>query len=168
MAKVDTFEIEQVRATLEHIRCVQSLLTACEADLISRAIKHDASKFSPAEWPAFLTHTKTLSGLTYGSDDYKTALAEMRPALSNHYKQNPHHPEYHLGGIRDMTLLDLLEMLCDWIAATKRHKDGDIFKSIELNKKRFGYTFEFGVLFENSVREIERLFGEQASERMKV
>jgi hypothetical protein len=36
-----------------------------------------------------------------------------------------------------MTLVDLVEMFADWYAASKRHDNGDILKSIELNKKRF-------------------------------
>jgi hypothetical protein len=40
-------------------------------------------------------------------------------------------------GINGMTLIDLIEMICDWIAAGLRHADGDIFKSIKINKERF-------------------------------
>ena len=39
-----------------------------------------------------------------------------------------------------MNLIDLLEMICDWKASSERHADGDIFKSIEINQKRFGYS----------------------------
>ncbi len=38
-----------------------------------------------------------------------------------------------------MNLLQLTEMLCDWIAATRRHSDGDIHGSITKNRDRFGY-----------------------------
>ncbi len=40
-------------------------------------------------------------------------------------------------GINGMTLIDLIEMFCDWKAASERHTDGNIFKSIEINSKRF-------------------------------
>lgn len=36
-----------------------------------------------------------------------------------------------------MNLFDLMEMLVDWKAASERHKEGNIFKSIEINVKRF-------------------------------
>lgn len=149
-----SFEMEQVNGTLEHIRNVQTLLRTCITRLMVRGIGHDKSKFWHDEWPAFLKHTKNLSGLTYGSDEYKATLIEMRPALENHYRLNRHHPEYHPNGIREMTLLDLLEMLCDWIAATKRHKDGDISKSIEFNQNRFGYSDELKQILLSTVREI--------------
>ena len=37
-----------------------------------------------------------------------------------------------------MDLTDILEMLADWKASTERTQNGDIFKSIEINSKRFG------------------------------
>lgn len=57
-------------------------------------------------------------------------------------------------GIRGMSLLDLVEMLCDWKAATMRHLDGDIGRSIEINQKRFGYTDEMKAILQNTVREM--------------
>ena len=60
--------------------------------------------------------------------------------LDHHYKHNPHHPEHHEAGVNGMTLIDLVEMFCDWLAAVERHADGDIFKSIEINTKRFNLS----------------------------
>jgi hypothetical protein len=149
-----SFEMNQANSTLEHIRNVQALIRNCITGLLNRSISHDSSKFSESEWPTFLKHTKTLSGLTYGSDEYKAALDEMRPALENHYKRNSHHPEYYPNGIQGMSLLGLLEMLCDWMAATMRHKDGDIIKSIEINQERFGYSDDVKQILLNTVREV--------------
>lgn len=39
-----------------------------------------------------------------------------------------------------MNLLQKLEMLADWYAATKRMKSGDLLASIEKNAERFGYS----------------------------
>ena len=54
-------------------------------------------------------------------------------------------------GIRGMNLLDLVEMICDWKAATMRHADGDILRSIEINQKRFGYSDELKQILLNTV-----------------
>lgn len=104
---------------------------------------------------AFDEFTARLRGLTYGSDEYRACLAAMKPALDHHYSQNSHHPEFRATGIRGMTLLDLAEMLCDWKAATMRHADGDIRRSIEINQARFGYSDELKQIFLNSLDEIE-------------
>jgi hypothetical protein len=47
-----------------------------------------------------------------------------------------------------MSLICLMEMLCDWIAATKRTKNSNILKSIEENQKRFGYSDELKDILE--------------------
>jgi hypothetical protein len=57
-------------------------------------VVHDASKWSPEEWPAFEEATPKLAGMTYGSDEYKAALASIKPALKHHYAENSHHPEH--------------------------------------------------------------------------
>jgi hypothetical protein len=49
-----------------------------------------------------------------------------------------------------MNLIDLLEMLCDWKSSTMRHADGDVFKSIEINQKRFGYSDELKMFLINT------------------
>lgn len=51
-----------------------------------------------------------------------------------------------------MDLIDLMEMMCDWKAATLRHNDGDINKSLEINQKRFGYSDELKEIMKNSLK----------------
>ena len=38
-----------------------------------------------------------------------------------------------------MNLIDIMELLADWKAATLRHNNGNLLLSIEFNQKRFGY-----------------------------
>lgn len=141
--------------TCQHIRQVQELLQICFDDLIRRSDVHDASKLESPEREIFDEMTPLLKGSTYGSDEYKAMLARMKPALDHHYAKNSHHPEHYANGIRGMSLLDLVEMLCDWKAATMRHADGDIRKSIEINQKRFGYSDELKEIFVNTLPLIE-------------
>jgi hypothetical protein len=125
--------------TFEHIGKVRALLLGLAVNLINRAHVHDASKLESPELEVFDEYTPKLAGSTYGSDEYKAFLKGMGEGLSHHYLVNRHHPEYHPRGIRDMNLLDLTEMLADWKAATERHADGDLGRSIEMNAERFGY-----------------------------
>ena len=123
--------------TLEHIHTVQMFMNQIIHDLLRRALDHDASKLHPPEKAIFDAMTPRLSGVTYGSDEYRSMLNEMRPAIDHHNKHNRHHPEHHAEGLDDMSLMDVIEMFCDWKAATRRHDDGDIYKSIEINHERF-------------------------------
>jgi len=124
--------------TVAHIRRVGELLTACRRELEHRGITHDLSKLQSAEKETFDEFTPKLKGSTYGSDEYKSFLAAMKPALDHHYAQSRHHPEHHAGGISDMTLIDMLEMLCDWKAAGERHANGSLAESLKKNGVRFG------------------------------
>lgn len=140
--------------TEDHISEVQSRMAKCIENLHGRLLIHDRSKLMSPEKGIFDEMTPLLKGSTYGSDEYKAMLARMKPALDHHYASNSHHPEHYPNGIRGMSLLDLIEMLCDWKAATMRHADGDIFKSVEINQKRFGYSDELKEIFLNTIREL--------------
>jgi len=140
--------------TLRHIETVRNFLNTMVREILTRAERHDQTKLGEFESKIFDEFTPKLRGCTYGSDEYKGYLKEMEPALQSHYLHNRHHPEYFQLGTEEyntmcfdsplerMNLIDLLEMVCDWKAATLRHDDGDIFKSIEINQERFGYTDE--------------------------
>ena len=168
-------------ATHEHRRMVQAFLFMIKDELQRRWAHHDLTKVGPVEKPIFDEYTPKLKDSTYGSEEYKGFLEAMKPALDHHYAKNRHHPEHFKkyecngcfkdfdeqpdccdicgysqftirpDGIRGMNLVDLLEMFCDWKAATMRHADGDIMKSIDINQTRFGYGDDLLMIFRNSV-----------------
>lgn len=141
--------------TQKHIEQVRQYLYKAVNDLADRAWRHDASKLVSPEVEVFDEFTPKLAGSTYGSDEYKGFLAGMKVGLDHHYAANDHHPEHFAGGIGDMNLVQLMEMLADWLAATKRHADGDIRRSIEQNQARFGYSDELKRLLLNTLPLLE-------------
>lgn len=164
--------------TYEHINLVRKYLRRVTMRLILRADKHDASKLVEPEVSVFDEFTPKLKDSTYGSDEYKQFLEGMGKGLQHHYAHNDHHPEHFydpdpvasysageptsrwsrapLTGIHAMDLIQLTEMICDWLAATKRHDDGDIRRSIEQNRERFGYGDEIAQLLVNTVEVLDR------------
>ena len=137
--------------TMRHIERVRNLLDNIAAHLLRRGKDHDQSKLERPEVELFTEHTARLAGMTYGTAEYTAALADLGPALRHHYSRNRHHPEHHKHGIDDMNLVDLVEMLCDWKAASERHNDGNIRTSIEHNADRFSMSPQLVRIFENSV-----------------
>jgi hypothetical protein len=95
-----------------------------------------------------------LAETTYNSQEYKSYLKKLGPALAHHYKVNTHHPEHYVNGVNDMDLVDIVEMLCDWIAASKRHNDGNPFHSIEKNRVRFHMTPQLTQILTNTVHDL--------------
>jgi hypothetical protein len=137
--------------TLEHKNCVLVLIQSITKEILKRGSTHDDTKLEFPEKEYFDEYTPKLANSTYLSDEYKRFLAELKPALDHHYAKNSHHPEHYQDGMNGMDLIDLIEMLADWYAAAKRHNDGDIMKSIELNKIRFGYGDMLMNIFKNTV-----------------
>jgi len=123
--------------TLTHIGQVRRYLNCFVRELLTRGELHDLSKLSPPEVALFTEYTPKLAESTYGSAEYDAFRKALGPALSHHYAKNRHHPEHFPDGVDGMTLVDLVEMFCDWKAATLRHHDGNLLRSIEVNALRF-------------------------------
>lgn len=140
--------------TIEHIGNVDRLLEKVIINLEWRSSEHDASKLQEPEKSMYDEFTPKLKTSTYGSDEYKRFLKDMGVALKHHYENNSHHPEHYPDGINGMSLLDVIEMLCDWKAAGMRHADGDIRKSLEINVGRFDISEQLEKILRNTVEEL--------------
>ena len=138
--------------TLEHIRTVQLFIGKFIRRLLDRADEHDFTKLLPPEKETFDRMTPRLSSVSYGSDEYRAMLKEMRPALDHHNHYNSHHPEFYENGIGDMDLVDMVEMFCDWKAASMRHADGDLRKSLSINAERFGIDEQLYSILANTIK----------------
>lgn len=140
--------------TMRHIETVRNYLDYVIRVLMERQRYHDQSKLESPEVEIFEEYTPKLRGVMYGSEEYKKNMKEMKVAIDHHNANNRHHPEHFVNGVEGMDLIDLLEMICDWRAASLRHNDGDILKSIEINQKRFGYSNELKYILANTAHEL--------------
>ena len=144
--------MDSTEETKKHIQRVRDLLRKVNFEMLARASKHDKSKLESPEKEMFDKFTEKLRKCNYGSDEYKQFLKDLKPALDNHYKLNPHHPEHYENGINGMNLFDIIEMFIDWKAAGERHETGNIFKSIEHNKDRFNISEQLVDIFINTAK----------------
>ena len=140
--------------TFRHIERVRNLLNTVIVKLLKRGELHDQSKLESPEVELFTEWTPKLAAVTYGSPEYNEMKKKLDVALQHHYAKNRHHPEHYKNGIDDMSLIDLIEMLVDWKAASERHHDGNINKSIEINGKRFEMSPQLIRIFENTAKEL--------------
>ncbi len=146
---------DSTQDTKTHISRVVSLLDQIKLKLKLRGMQHDCSKLIEPEKKVFDRYTPLLKNVTYGSDIYKAYLSNMQVALDNHYAKNKHHPEHYTKGIDGMSLIDVMEMLCDWKAASERHNDGDVIKSVRINAKRFNINEQLTSVLLNTIKEME-------------
>lgn len=143
--------------TLRHIESVRNLINLCVTELLKRGQLHDQEKMKSPEVEYFAKYTPILNHLTYGSPEYQESLNQLNTALKHHYCTYRHHPEHFPNGIHDMNLIDVLEMFCDWVASSKRHNDGNILKSIDINKERFNMPDELVSIMRNTAAYFEQL-----------
>lgn len=153
----DTWEqvdvvFDSTAETMKHMKKVSDYLMDASIELLNRAKRHDTTKLGAHEKPEFDRETPILSGLTYGSPEYKESLQRLDKALKNHYRMNSHHPEYYQNGIVGMNLFDIVEMFFDWKAAGERNTGGNIADSIEKNKDRFGMGELLPKIFMNTAK----------------
>ena len=106
--------------TLKHIARVGSLLHKVMWELLARASEHDATKLDSPEKEMYEIWRPKLDALDIKSQEYKDALLQIGIGLTHHYLWNRHHPEHFENGISGMNLMDVTEMVCDWIAAAER------------------------------------------------
>lgn len=136
----------------EHKRKVSYWLNDFIQVFTGRSNTHDASKLGPQEKPIFDEYTPKLKTLVFGSDEYKASLSAMGEGLKHHYKNNRHHPEHFDNGVNGMTLYDIVEMFCDWLAAAEaKHTPLDI----DYLSKRFNLEPQLVYILINTMRELD-------------
>lgn len=130
-------EEEFVKGYNTHVENVMKQMEFCKAILTNRAKNHDLSKKEEPERSMFIRSKKILDSSKYGSEEYKKSIEDMKKeALNHHYENNRHHPEHYSAGVEGMSIIDIIEMMCDWCAASNQYGT-DLQEAVEVSIKRF-------------------------------
>lgn len=97
-----------------HISRVRKHINTFVQLLLKRAINHDKSKLEEPELSWWKEMDKE-PRYPYGSEEYKQKIKRWDKVFKHHYKYNRHHPEHYEYGVSEMTLVDIVEMMCDWL-----------------------------------------------------
>ena len=136
--------------TLAHVHAVRDNIGTFITEMLRRAQVRDASKLTPEEKPVFDEVFPMLEGVSYGSPDWQVAVKRAAPALEHHYRSNSHHPEYYgERGVAGMDLFDVVEMLCDWMAAAKRNPADGV--KLDYNVKVFEISPQLASILANTL-----------------
>src|SRR6266487_1604582 len=137
---------DYVKDLVDHKQRVAYYMQAVANDLFRRAAVHDNSKLSPEEFEAYDEAFPNFKKYAFGTEEMQAVYDRIRPALQHHFQANDHHVEHFEHGIDDMSLVQLIEMLCDWLAASERSQV-DFSTGLEMNRKRFHIDDQlFGIL----------------------
>lgn len=143
--------------TQKHIEKVRKYIRFITDRLTTRGVNHDASKLESPEVEMFADQGNNLYNLTYDSAEYQKNLETLKPALEHHYAYNRHHPQHFPNGVDDMTLIDIVEMIADWKAASERQHDGNLLVSIEKNAKRFNIDDQLKKILVNTAKTLDEM-----------
>lgn len=119
--------------------------------LYKKALLHDRSKIQEPEKSHYDKFIPLLRTAKYGTPEYEEIRKQMREEGGDHHnKNNRHHPEY-FGekGITGMNLLDLMEMVVDWFAASLL-SDTSFLDGLEGNCKKYGIPDELKQIIINT------------------
>ena len=134
-----TEETKTLVTILNHQRQVSILLRQFARMLENRADLHDLSKLSLDEFGGYVEVNRVARQFPYGSPEYKASLKDNK-VIELHFSRNRHHPEHHPGGVNEMSLIDFIEMVIDWIAASRTYGTTEWEKVIKTQQERFGLT----------------------------
>ena len=145
--------VEQtISYTEEHIYNVRKLLNKFADVLKQKGETHDQSKLEEPEvygWAAMDLEPH----YEYGSYDYYDKIRRFSEVFNHHYRVNSHHPEHFVNPEHEMTLIDMIEMLCDWFAYKQDVPVNEGIKLIKDQCDRFKFSDTIKNLLTNTYKE---------------
>lgn len=134
----------------KHIASVQLKLEKIKLELENRCRNHDASKLQEPEHSMW-ERVDREPRYPYGSKEYQEKMDRNWFVFDQHYKNNTHHPEHFTNGVYDMDLVDIIEMLCDWISYKKNISYNEAKDTIEKQSKRFHLDDQLCSILKNTL-----------------
>lgn len=145
---------DSTKDTMTHKENIKKVMSVIIKELENRMEHHDDSKLESPEKEAYDKYIPLLKDAEYGSLEYYEIKRKMaKECLDHHYKVNRHHPEhYENSDISNMTIVDLVEMFCDHLAASMV-SDSTYEKGEKVNKGRYHYSNQVFEIFMNTYDE---------------
>lgn len=153
MAQIETEEYIK-----GHISRVRRHINTFIQLLIRRAEKHDKSKLEEPELSWWKEMDKE-PRYPYGSEEYKQKIKRWDKVFKHHYKYNRHHPEHYEYGVSEMTLIDIVEMMCDWLGYKDTTTVTEALKVCDEQMARYDISEELRQIIFNTLLRYYSLMG---------
>lgn len=134
----------------DHIARVKKRLIDFIGELYNRVHTHDVSKLNEPEHSLWIKMDQE-PRYPYGSKEYKDKIERNQKVFELHYKNNSHHPEHYYNGILDMDLIDLIEMLIDWISYKDEISIEDAVDLIDKQSERYNLSMDLQCVLKNTL-----------------
>ena len=151
MAATEQQLLAHENAVRKHVRLVRKNGRLLIKEFQERLKIHDASKLQEPEASIYAEHGDKLGKTEYGTPEYEKLLELVKPAIEHHWAVNRHHIPHWPHGIDDFDLVDLMELLSDWVASTKKGLNGNPHKSVEINVKKYNISPQLASILTNTI-----------------
>lgn len=151
-------QIETEEYIKGHISRVRRHINTFIQLLIRRAEKHDKSKLEEPELSWWKEMDKE-PRYPYGSEEYKQKIKRWDKVFKHHYKYNRHHPEHYEYGVSEMTLIDIVEMMCDWLGYKDTTTVTEALKVCDEQMARYDISEELRQIIFNTLLRYYSLMG---------
>ena len=141
-----------------HISRVRKHINTFVQLLLKRAINHDKSKLEEPEISWWKEMDKE-PRYPYGSEEYKQKIKRWNKVFKHHYKYNRHHPEHYDYGVSEMTLVDIVEMMCDWLGYKDTITISEALKVCDEQMKRYNISDDVRQIIFNTLLRYYSLMG---------
>lgn len=141
-----------------HISRVRKHMNTFVQLLLKRAINHDKSKLEEPELSWWKEMDKE-PRYPYGSEEYKQKIKRWDKVFKHHYKYNRHHPEHYDYGVSEMTLVDIVEMMCDWLGYKDTITISEALKVCDEQMKRYDIPDDIRQIIFNTLLRYYSLMG---------
>lgn len=142
---------ETTRSIRKHKSSVRKRLLFIASELQKRAEHHDDSKLEYPELGWLVAMDKE-GRAPYGSEAYFEKMKRWDCFFKHHYDKNPHHPDHYTAeGTHGMTIVDIVEMMCDVISYCDELPSTKAFEIINEQAERFGLSDELASILKNTL-----------------
>ncbi len=141
-----------------HIARVRKHLNTFIQLLNKRAQLHDQSKLQDPEFKWWKQMDEE-PRYPYGTPEYHEKVARWKKVFDNHYRYNRHHPEHFDDGIKSMTLVDLVEMMCDWLGYKDVMTISEAMRVCDQQMERYQFSEELREIMFNTLTRYFSLMG---------
>lgn len=151
-------QIETEEYIKGHISRVRRHINTFIQLLIRRAENHDKSKLEEPELSWWKEMDKE-PRYPYGSEEYKQKIKRWDKVFKHHYKYNRHHPEHYEYCVSEMTLIDIVEMMCDWLGYKDTTTVTEALKVCDDQMARYDISEELRQIIFNTLLRYYSLMG---------
>jgi Family of unknown function (DUF5662) len=137
---------------IQHIQWLMEGMCWIQSQLMLRMLTHDRTKIEADELDAYAEIVPHFKDFEYGTEEHEAHGNKLEGAWTHHTSHNKHHVEHFEQGMVDMTLIDIIEMVCDWRAASLRSGSFDYKRSLEIAKKSNSIPSMLAQIIENTCR----------------